>query len=208
MRYCILVFFVSIFNLNLSACSCANSPKTFLTSRSEFTTLFEVEQIDTIVDTGYYKLWPLVLTKLKVIKSFDVNNKVTELWMDNSSGTDCQQGLFPDSLGQRFVITGRLYQDERYNRWIEDKKQRNFLIVSSCGQTVLAVKGDYVFGFISKNKEQEMLNVYYRMLKKDVVKARAFKDEHYRLKRREDLYQKMPLKEFYELMETENNSIK
>ena len=121
--------------------------------------------------------------------------------MDNSSGIDCQRGLFPDRIGQKYIITGRLFEDKRYQQWLKGEMQRTFLYVSTCGKTILDVEGNNVFGVITKNNDQKIKEKYDRLIKESEAKGKAYYEEVYLTKHHKDLVQMMPINEFYKLME-------
>ncbi len=198
------LIFCLVFSLhnNVFSCSCAAPPKTFVSTISEFTAELEVVAIDTIRTVHSTKFWHVVLTKLKVVRSFNDSVTVDYVWMNNASGTDCQRGLFPDSIGQKYIITGRLFEDKRFNQWTEEG--RTFLYVSSCGKAVLDVEDNKVYGVITKNNDKEIRQKYERLMKDDEAKAKAYYEEVYRTKHHQDLVQTMALSEFYTLMKRLN----
>ncbi len=182
----------------LSACDCISPPMTFITSISEYTAVFEVVQIDTLSIED--RNWPLVLTKLKVVKSFNANVDVTHVWMNNASSPDCERGLSPDHIGQEYVITGEFVEGKRFDKWIDDSADRTFMYVSSCGEMLLDIEGSTVVGVISKSNQKKISEKYNRLKLEDESKAVAYYEEIYNSKHHPELVQTMPLNEFYSLM--------
>lgn len=201
MKYLLSFFIIIASQLDVIACDCAFSPKTFMTSIMEYTAEFEVVKMDTLATEGLYKYWPLVLTKLKVIKSFNDSIDVDYVWMNNTSGTDCERGLFPDHIGQKYIITGRFIEGKRYDRWIDDSAERNFLYASTCGKMVLDVEGNNVIGVITKHNNKKIKEKYDLLMKEDESKATAYYEDIYNTRHHPDRVQTMPLNEFYKLME-------
>ena len=201
MKNLLLCFiFLSLLH-NVNACDCAFPPQTFMESLWSYTAEFEVVQIDTLNAEGKYEFWPIVLIKLKVVKSFTDTINVNYVWMNSSVGPDCEQGLYPDHIGQRYIITGRFIEDKRYDKWISDGPQRNFLYASTCGKMVLDIEGSNVFGVITKSNNKEIKKKYDQLMRIDEAKAKAYYDEIYNTKHHPDLVQKMPLAELYKLLE-------
>ena len=184
------------------ACQCAFPPKTFITSIQEFTAELEVVESDTLHHIERPVWNPLIIHKLKVTKLFNNSEKVDYVWMENITSTDCQRGLFPDSIGQKYIITGRLYHTKEYKPWLHGKESRTFLHVSTCGKTVLDIVGDQVIGEITKNNDEKIRKNYGRLLKKDEDKAKAYYNDIYRTKHHPELVQFMPVRQFYALMES------
>lgn len=197
----LLLFSLMVLQHKASACDCANSPNTFITSIDKFTAELEVVEIDTLSTEGIYEYWPLVLTRLKVIRLFKGSVDVDYVWMNNTSGPDCERGLFPEHIGQKYIITGRMIEDKRYDKWINDAAERNFLYVTTCGKTVLDVEENNVYGVITKNKDVKIKEKYDQLMQEDESKAKAYYDEVYLTKHHKDLVQKMPIDQFYKLME-------
>ena len=137
MKYLLSFFIFISVHLGGYACDCAFPPKTFMTSISQYTAELEVVQIDTLSSAGPYKHRPLLLTKLKVIKTFHASTNVDYVWVSNPGDQGCQRGLVPDFLGQKYVITGVIVEDKRYDKWINNSASMNFLHVSICGKRVL-----------------------------------------------------------------------
>ncbi len=171
-----------------------------MASIMEYTAEFEVVQMDTLAAEGPYEYWPLVLIRLKVIKSFNDNINVKDVWMNNTSGTDCERGLFPDHIGQKYIITGTFVEGTRYERWIGPSADRNFLYASTCGKMVLDVEGDDVIGVITKHNNHRIKATYDRLMEEDESKAAAYYDDIYNTKHHPERVQTMPLSEFYKLM--------
>jgi hypothetical protein len=136
-----------------------------------------------------------------VVKLFNGRKDVKFVWMNNSSGPDCERGIFPDFIGQKYIITGRFYETKRYDHWIDDSSGRNFLYVTTCGKTVLDIEGNYVFGVITKNMDKKIKEHYDLLMQEDESKAKAYYEEIYNTKHHKDLVQKMPINEFYKLLE-------
>lgn len=200
LKFLLLFFLVITLQFNASACDCDNPPNTFITSLGEFTAQLEVVEVDTLSKEGIYEYWPLVLTKLKVIRLFNDSKVVEYIWMNNSSGSGCERGLFPDYIGQKYIITGRIIEDKRYDKWIADSSKRNFLSISTCGKMVLDIDGNNVFGVITKNNNKKIKEKYDQLMQQDESKAKAYYKEVYQSKHHKDLVQKMSINQFYRLM--------
>ena len=198
-----LVLFICLIPsmIQLQACRCAELKKTFITSISDFTAQVEVVRIDTILmkENPY---WSPILTKLKVVKTFSSNKEIEFVWMRNSSGTDCERGMFPDSIGQKYIITGRLYDIEYYKDRVSDAENIPFLHASTCRKSILHIEGEYVFGEITKNKRSEIQLKYQRLLLEEESKAKAYLEQVYTTKNHPDRVQEISLKEFYQLMKS------
>lgn len=197
------LFYLSVFCFSTTwslACSCDNPGKTFLTSLSDFTAELEVVDTDTMQSVSNHLYRPIVVYKLKVNKRFKGSKQVEYVWMENIISTDCQRGLFPDSLGQRYIVTGILFETRDYKPWLQAEEQRSFLHVSSCGKTILKIDQDTVIGFVNENKEEELRVACAKQSGNDIEKARACFKEIYEKNDRQDFFQHMPITTFYELM--------
>lgn len=201
MKIPLLVFIFLTLLPEVNACDCASPAQTFMESLWDYTAEFEVVQMDTLSAEGKYEFWPIVLIKLKVVKSFTDTVNVNYVWMNSSVGPDCERGLFPNHIGQRYIITGHFIEDKRYDKWIGDGPERNFLYVSTCGKMVLDIEGSNVFGVITKSNNKQIKKKYDQLMKTDEAKAVAYYDEIYNTKHHPDLVQKMPLTELYKLLE-------
>jgi hypothetical protein len=200
MNYFRLSFILLLLQLEVYACDCDSPPETFMTSISEYTAVFEVVQMDTLASKGAYRYQPFILTKLKVIKSFNSNIDVDYVWMNNTTSPDCELGLHPDYIGQKYIITGSFTEGKRYNKWVDDWADRHFFYASTCGKMALDVEGNNVYGVITKSNQKKIQEKYDRLQRIDESKASAYYKEIYETKHHPDLVQTIPLHEFYELM--------
>lgn len=183
-------------------CSCAHPPNTFITTLRGFTAQLKVVEIDTLLRVGEQdNYWPRVIYRLEVEKRFRGSKEVDYVWMENIVSTDCQRGIFPDSLGQQYVITGQLFEGRDYKPWLQGDEPRVFLQASTCGEAVLDVEDDMVIGVITKNNDLKIRARYEKMLKEDPEKAKAYYEGVYRTKHHEERVQKMLIADFYKLME-------
>lgn len=198
----ISIFFILCFTqAQIFACDCDRPPNTFIASISTFTAALEVVQIDTLSQEGVYKYWPLVLTKLKITKSFRSHDDVQFVWMNNARGGTCERGLFPNDIGEKYIITGEIRIDKRYDPWIDDGADRLFLHVTTCGKAVLDIQDNQVYGVITKNKDKKIKERYDQLMLEDPSKAKAYYAEVYQTKHHKDRVQKMPIHKFYKLMD-------
>ena len=162
------------------ACDC-DSPAdiTFLGSiRSEIFEL-EVYAIDTIQELESYPFKPLRLIQLKVIRSFKSQQHQDYYWITDLIHTDCQMGLHPQKIGERYIITGDLYEQPFYNPWIAADKRRPFLYISSCGKPVLKVKQERVIGVLLKNNDLKISETYQVLKAKDPEAAKSYINKVY-----------------------------
>lgn len=187
--------------MNVFACDCDTPPgSTFMTSLSTFVAELEVVRIDTICAEGDYKFQPIVLTKLKVINSFKGQKNIKYIWVNNAGSPDCERGIAPKQIGQKYIITGHFIKEKRFDKWINDASQRHFLYISSCGETVLDIEKSTVIGIITKNNYKKITEKYEILMKEDESKAIAYYEEIYNTKHHPDLVQKMTLAKFHELI--------
>jgi len=196
---CLLVGMM-LLHLTSSACSCDHSGTTFLTSLDAFTAEFEVVEIDSFQNprSEYY---PIVLTKLRITKIFQGETDVDFVWMDNSSGTDCQQGMFATHIGQKYMLTGRMFKDVRYNEYLKVEKSITSFYVTTCGKTVLHVENGFVYGAVDTDMDKLINEKYQELKKEDEEKATQYRKEVYTTRFHEERYQQFTINEFYALME-------
>lgn len=200
MRSIFLLFYFTILFSDAYACRCAEKPKTFIDSISEFTAELEVVQIDTLNTGNAHRYLPFIVCKLKVIKSFNSTEKLEFVWMHNSSGTDCTRGLNASFLGQRFVVTGNVLHGMYFQKWTGDSNSRAVLDASTCKKSILTIEKGLIYGEISENKSDETLKTYNKLkLENDSLADKYWKDL-YSIKFHPERCQKMPVHEFYKIM--------
>ena len=168
--------------------------------RVNFTAEVVVVESDTLHELNKNTFFPNVIYKLKVERVFGNSLMVDFIWMENVIGTGCQRGIRQDSIGQKYMVTGKLFDSEDYKPWLKGEDQRTFLHATTCGKTVLEVDGNNVFGEISINNSAEIKNKYNELMKGDELKVKAYYDAVYKTRRHPDRIQKMSLSEFYKLL--------
>lgn len=188
-------FFFLSSRLETPVCDCANAKPTFKESIDSFTADLEVVHIDTISKFGPNQHL-LIYTKLRVRKLWNGAEGVQEVWMYNASGTDCQRGLYPDSIGQRFIMTGHLYEHDVLASHIPNVQNPPFLYLSLCAKPVLDVIDGQVYGVITASKQKAIYERYQVLQSESQALADAYYDEIYSDPKHPDRVQGMPMQQF------------
>ena len=166
-----------------------------------FTAELEVVKIDTVKRAKDWSEYPIVLTKLKINKQWGDQVNFTHIWMDNSPGLDCQQGLFPDSIGQRYIITGVIYEDKRYQQYLTKNEPNNFLYTTTCGKPVIFIQNNIAIGFIDSNRDNILSQTYHDLKINNPAEAQKFYTEVYETKFHHFRFQHMKVDDVYDLIE-------
>ncbi len=199
MRQIVLLVGLVISLHQIKACSCSTTNSTFLTSIAEFTAEVKVVQIDTLSNSND-PYWSPILTRLKVVRIFNSSAKVEYVWMRNASGTDCERGLFPDSIGQKYIITGQLFDIDYYQKRVENATNIPLLQATTCGVTILHIKDGYVYGEITVNKRAQIQSKYNELLLENESQAKAYIKNVYSSAYHPDRVQSIKLEDFYQLL--------
>ncbi len=150
-----IIILLAILSMNVSiACSCAKVSYVFMdrVHRSSFVAMVEVVGKDTI--KGFDPSSDYAFTVVKIINQFAGKFVGNEIKIIESKGYECFTGLRYKNIGDRLVVKGSISDVSEYVYRDREKEwpKEDILALSLCATNQLYIDGDYVKGWITKNK--------------------------------------------------------
>lgn len=197
MKRILLSLVFVLLQLQLWACSCSG-PDKFVNSIGSH--ILEVEVIGVYaLDTSRFAY---TVTTLKVNKILKGEFNKDTLYLLNDKGFECFHSLPYREKGSKYIITGELLDEWSSSKYKMDSSfEGKMMVLGSCLENYLFVKGDQVIGNITKNRVNK--TTWKHKIRRKLMSKNAYGNwsTHRRtLPQSEKLMQKMSMNKFQKIL--------